>query len=312
MRRAGSISWRRFGGPHRDRRRTDIIKVGDLYDMCFQGVWFMRRSPNGPWEVTGSVPGQIDDIPVSSPSFNVTNVTVVENQQRHGSLRHGAAYTGLGLRRMGHRVALPAVRRVWRVLPGLPPLLPQLRLPRLVQPVGRLGTAAAFPRARPVRRRGRRSALQPEEGRLRTRAAAYGPSGARGVAGAYNPRTGTSAATRQGSGVYGRLRDRSDCSQPGHRASETRGRDAPAVHAERGGHRASVSGAAAKTLRARTHRRGVWLVSCSDALGRLPGGASRGPALLLPHILPVCSVVAPWPPGAALRKPCTKSSDAGH
>ncbi len=79
MRRAGSISWRRFGGPHRDRRRADIIKVGDLYDMCFQGVWFMGRSPNGPWEVTGSVPGQIDDIPVSSPSFNVTNVTVVEN-----------------------------------------------------------------------------------------------------------------------------------------------------------------------------------------------------------------------------------------
>ena len=35
----------------------DIIKVGDLYYMCFQGVWFMGRSPTGPWEVTGSVPG---------------------------------------------------------------------------------------------------------------------------------------------------------------------------------------------------------------------------------------------------------------
>ncbi len=32
----------------------DIIKVGDLYYMCFQGVWFMARSANGPWEVATS------------------------------------------------------------------------------------------------------------------------------------------------------------------------------------------------------------------------------------------------------------------
>src|SRR5687768_10858408 len=33
------------------------------------------------------------------------------------------------------------------------------------------------------------------------------------------------------------------------------------------------------------------------------GGASPLAALLLPHILPVCSVVAPCHPGAALRNP---------
>ena len=33
----------------------------------------------------------------------------------------------------------------------------------------------------------------------------------------------------------------------------------------------------------------------------LAGGASRLAALLLPHILPACSVVAPCHPGAALR-----------
>ena len=37
----------------------DIIKVGDLYYMCFQGVWFMSKSASGPWEVTGSVPKEI-------------------------------------------------------------------------------------------------------------------------------------------------------------------------------------------------------------------------------------------------------------
>src|SRR5258706_10552790 len=36
---------------------------------------------------------------------------------------------------------------------------------------------------------------------------------------------------------------------------------------------------------------------------RLPGGASRLAALLLPQILPVFSVVAPCHPGAALRNP---------
>ena len=42
----------------------DIIKLGDLYYMCFQGVWFMGRSPTGPWEVTGTVPKEIYEIPV--------------------------------------------------------------------------------------------------------------------------------------------------------------------------------------------------------------------------------------------------------
>ena len=26
----------------------DILKVGDLYYMCFQGVWFMSTAPTGP------------------------------------------------------------------------------------------------------------------------------------------------------------------------------------------------------------------------------------------------------------------------
>jgi len=52
--------------------------------------------------------------------------------------------------------------------------------------------------------------------------------------------------------------------------------------------------------------------AADDALGRLPGGASRGPALLLPQRRSVFSVVAPGPPGAAYRKTCTKASSAAH
>src|SRR5262245_18942081 len=73
----------------------DIIKVGDLYYMCVDGVWFMSRSPNGPWQVTGSVPGEIYEIPVSSPAYNVTNVTVVEDDDDAVVFATAAAYTGM-------------------------------------------------------------------------------------------------------------------------------------------------------------------------------------------------------------------------
>jgi hypothetical protein len=26
-----------------------VIKVGDVYYLCLQGVWFMSPNPNGPW-----------------------------------------------------------------------------------------------------------------------------------------------------------------------------------------------------------------------------------------------------------------------
>ena len=56
-----------------------IIKFGDLYYMCFQGVWFMSKSATGPWEVATSIPKEIYGIPASSPAYNVTYVTVEDN-----------------------------------------------------------------------------------------------------------------------------------------------------------------------------------------------------------------------------------------
>ena len=172
----------------------DIIKVGDLYYMCFQGVWFMGRSPNGPWEVTGSVPKQIYEIPVSSPSYNVTYVTVVEDNSDAVVFATAAAYTGLmvawGCAVWGTGLLLPAVRRVRRLLPGLLPVLSHLRLPRLVQPVDRLVQPRR--RRRTVRTAAPASARATTRGRAPMRAARRRtvPYGARGVAGAYNPRTG--------------------------------------------------------------------------------------------------------------------------
>ena len=41
-------------------------------------------------------------------------------------------------------------------------------------------------------------------------------------------------------------------------------------------------------------------------------GASRLAALLIAHLCPISSLFAPCDPGAALRKPCPKMSNAGH
>ena len=57
----------------------DIIRVGDRYYMCYQGVWFLSKTANGPWEPAETVPKEIYDIPVSSPAHHVTYVTVVED-----------------------------------------------------------------------------------------------------------------------------------------------------------------------------------------------------------------------------------------
>ncbi|MGH9901153.1 MAG: hypothetical protein ACRD68_04855, partial [Pyrinomonadaceae bacterium] len=52
-----------------------IIKYGDIYYLCFQGVWFMSTTPQGPWKTADSVPKEIYTIPPSSPVHNVTYVT---------------------------------------------------------------------------------------------------------------------------------------------------------------------------------------------------------------------------------------------
>ncbi len=52
-----------------------VIKVGDLYYLCFQAVWFVSTSPKGPWKTADSIPSEIYTIPPSSPVYNVTYVT---------------------------------------------------------------------------------------------------------------------------------------------------------------------------------------------------------------------------------------------
>src|SRR5262245_48117 len=184
----------------------DIIKVGDLYYMCFDGVWFMGRSPNGPWEATGQVPGEIYEIPVSSPAYNVTNVTVVEDDNDAVVYATAAAYTGMmvawGCAVWGTGWYYPPYVYYGGFYPAYYPYYPTYGYHASYNPwTGTYSRGVAA--YGPYGGAGVGARYNPRTGTYARGAAAWGPYGARGVAGAYNPRTGTYAATRQGSNVYG-------------------------------------------------------------------------------------------------------------
>ena len=108
----------------------------------------------------------------------------------------------MGLHGVGHRLVLPAVLGLRRLLSVLLPALPDLRLLAWYNPwTGAYGRSAGV--YGPYGGAGVGARYNPRTGTYARGAAAYGPYGARGVAQAYNPRTGTYAATRQGSNVYG-------------------------------------------------------------------------------------------------------------
>src|ERR1019366_7045451 len=54
-----------------------VIEVGSQYYLCYQGVWFVSSSAQGPWQTALTVPQVIYTIPPSSPVYNVTYVTQV-------------------------------------------------------------------------------------------------------------------------------------------------------------------------------------------------------------------------------------------
>jgi hypothetical protein len=184
----------------------DIIKVGDLYYMCFQGVWFISKSATGPWEVTSSVPKQIYEIPVSSPSHNVTYVVVESSTPDTVTYVAAAAYMGVMI---GYGCA------VWGTGYYYPPYVYYgARYPVYYGHYPTYGYGAsynpwtgAYSRGAavygPYGGAGMGARYNPRTGTYSRGAVAYGPYGAAGRATAYNPRTGTAAGTRQGANAYG-------------------------------------------------------------------------------------------------------------
>ena len=184
----------------------DIIKVGDLYYMCFQGVWFVSTRPQGPWEVAGSVPKQIYEIPASSPAHNITYVTVVSSSVDSVTFATAAGYNGVmiawGCAVWGTGWYYPPYVWYGGPYPIYYPFYPTYGYSAWYNPwtasYGRGAVAYG-----PYGGVGAAARYNPSTGTYARGAMAWGPYGATGAAEAYNPRTGTYAATRQGAGVYG-------------------------------------------------------------------------------------------------------------
>jgi hypothetical protein len=186
----------------------DIIKYGDLYYMCYQGVWFMGKAPEGPWEVATSIPKQIYEIPPSSSSYNVTYVTVVEEDTSDdwATFAVVAGYTGMmvayGCVVWGSGYYYPPYYGWGGYYPYYYPRYPTYGYSAYYNPwTGAYGRSAVA--YGPYGGAGVTQRYNPRTGTYSRGAAAWGPYGARGYASAYNPRTGTYAQTRQGSNVYG-------------------------------------------------------------------------------------------------------------
>ena len=187
----------------------EIIKVGDTYYLCYQGVWFMANTPKGPWTLATSVPEDIYKIPPSSPAHSVTYVTVQDDDDENDDWVTYAAYAGYSGLMIGWGCTVWGTGWYYPPYYGYggyyPIYYPYWRTygygawynaytgvygtaGRIYGPYGGVGFGARY---------------NPSTGTYARGAFAYGPYGARGAAQAYNPRTGTYAATRQGSNVYG-------------------------------------------------------------------------------------------------------------
>ncbi|MEM1083377.1 MAG: PT domain-containing protein [Verrucomicrobiota bacterium] len=72
----------------------DVFLVKDTYYCCQQGIWFVSKSPHGPWAVCDDVAPEIYDIPEEHPKHNVTYVSVTGSDEQTVTSSYTSGYTG--------------------------------------------------------------------------------------------------------------------------------------------------------------------------------------------------------------------------
>jgi hypothetical protein len=188
-----------------------VIQVGDLYYLCFQGVWFMSAKPQGPWKTADSVPQEIYTIPSSSPVYNVTYVTQTNATETTVESSTSAGYYGMFAIGMTVGVCLAYGSGYY-----YPPYMyygPIYPYP-IYRPYpcaygagfaynpytgGYVGGRVAYG---PYGAARTTAWYNPSTGRYGRSATVQTPYGGRTAASAYNPYTGGYASTRQGHNAY--------------------------------------------------------------------------------------------------------------
>jgi hypothetical protein len=72
-----------------------VIRIGNLYYLCYQGIWFISTTSSGPWKTADSVPAVIYTIPPASPVYNVTYVVVSNPTPTTVEMSYSAGYMGM-------------------------------------------------------------------------------------------------------------------------------------------------------------------------------------------------------------------------
>jgi hypothetical protein len=182
-----------------------VIKVGDVYYLCLQGVWFMSPNPQGPWTTCASVPQDIYTIPPSSPVYNVTYVTQTANPDGTVTANYTAGYLGGFILGAATGAIIANGSGYW-----WPPYTYGGYYPYAATYGGAYYGAAHYNSATgtygwsqtaygPYGSATRGAAYNPYTGTAARGATVSTPYGSRSAAQAYNPYTGTYAQTRQGS-----------------------------------------------------------------------------------------------------------------
>jgi hypothetical protein len=190
---------------------SKVILADQKYYLCYQGVWFVSSSPNGPWKTADVIPASIYSIPPSSPVYNVTYVTVVDPTPTTVTASYTSGYTGVFI--MGMAVGAAVVYGSGYYYP------PYMYRPPYGYPVYRPypytysagarynpytgGYAVGRSAYGPYGGAGQAAWYNPSTGRYGRAATVQGPYGGRTAASSYNPYTGVRASTRQGSSPYG-------------------------------------------------------------------------------------------------------------
>jgi len=188
-----------------------VIKVGDVYYLCLNGVWFFASAAQGPWTTATTVPSVIYTIPPSSPVYNVTYVTQTTTSSGSVQSSYTAGYLGTFI--VGVTVGAIIANGSGYYYP------PYYHYPIYGYPIYRPyavtygagayynhytgGYGAARGVYGPYGGVTGRASYNPYTGTYARSVTAYGPYGSASAGRAYNPYTGTAAATRQASNAYG-------------------------------------------------------------------------------------------------------------
>jgi hypothetical protein len=187
-----------------------VIKVGDVYYLCLQGVWFLSSNAQGPWQTATSIPQEIYTIPPSSPVYNVTYVTQTVTSSGTVQSSYTAGYMGTFIVGVGVGAFIACGTGYYYP--------PYIYYPAYGYPIyhyypvtygygafynsytGAYGVARGV--YGPYGGATGWAAYNPYTGTYARGGSVYGPYGSASVARAYNPYTGVGAATRQFSSPY--------------------------------------------------------------------------------------------------------------